>query len=138
VIYGDVYLQYGVPQIHAVLSPFGQQTLTIENLAYTALFSWLPWFSEAVLIIRLLAIIGTENKRRLAFVLLFPVIIKLLRAVMIIFGIVQFSRAIAASQGKSNPVATVRTIDWWLVAAGAITEMLDNRYACFVKEVLSY
>jgi hypothetical protein len=132
VIYGDVCSQDGVPQIHAVLSPFGQQT-TIENLVFTALYLWLPWLSEAVLIIRLVAIIGTENKRRLAAVLFFPVIMKLLRAAINIFDIVQLSRAIVASRGKSNPVATAGSTGWWPTATISISEMLDNRYACFIK-----
>jgi hypothetical protein len=125
--------QNDVPQIHAILSPFGHQTGK-ETLVYTSLYLWLPWFSEAVLIIRLVAITGTENKRRLAAVLFTPIFLKIIRAVINIIDIVQWSRAITNSKGKSNPVATAQTTSWWAVAAISIIEMLDNRYAHFVNE----
>ncbi|EIN04601.1 hypothetical protein PUNSTDRAFT_47283 [Punctularia strigosozonata HHB-11173 SS5] len=116
-------------EIHAILSPLDGDS-NVENLVYNILFLWLPWLSEAVLILRIVAVFGS-NKARLVPVLIFPIVLKCLRASLIIFYLQRWW-LISSATGPSNPVALTRLTQSWTPKVLSITEMLDNGYASAV------
>jgi hypothetical protein len=120
------YALIPISQIRAILSPLKGDS-SVENLVYNILFLWLPWLSEAVLVLRIVAVYGSGSKARLSLILAFPVVVKCLRAALIIFYLRRWW-LISSAAGPSNPVALSRLNHSWSPKVLSIAEMVDNGY----------
>jgi hypothetical protein len=90
-------------------------TIYGPDLAYDVIFSWVPWFSEAVLLVRI-AIVYPRTK--LPLLLAFPITIKVARAVVYIIFFVLW--------GREHSITTYLELPRWLLPTGFFLELFDN------------
>ncbi|EIN03502.1 hypothetical protein PUNSTDRAFT_128750 [Punctularia strigosozonata HHB-11173 SS5] len=111
-------------QIHAILSPLATIS-PIENEAWVAMYLWLPWLSEAVLIIRIIAVFKQRTARLLASVLVVPITMKIFRAVLFIMYLRNWWKDSAhpgATSANSRAIASQN----WIQKAICVAELTDD------------
>ncbi|KAJ7588092.1 hypothetical protein C8J56DRAFT_827326 [Mycena floridula] len=118
--------------IQSVLSPFSGVNPT-EDFVYNILYVWMPWISEAVLLVRVIVVFRPTYQRMSNMVLLlgFPVVIKTARAVINIMFLVQWKRN-TSSSGAVNQFNTTQSLDTWMPKVDWILELFDNAYISFL------
>ncbi|KAF8202808.1 hypothetical protein K438DRAFT_1965288 [Mycena galopus ATCC 62051] len=87
-------------QILGILAPFTPISVA-ENLAYVVLDIWLPWFSEAVLLLRIATVF---SRHKLPLLLAFPIIVKAGRVATNILFCVTWTRLLLAGAGNQYAV----------------------------------
>ncbi|KAJ7884123.1 hypothetical protein B0H14DRAFT_2434728 [Mycena olivaceomarginata] len=113
-------------QILGILLPFKPISIT-ENLVYLFLDVWLPWFSEAVLLLRLAVVFSAH---RLPQLLAFPIIVKAGRMATNILFCVTWIRLLVAGAGSQYAVLTQFPAS--LYKAAFFLELADNSYVSFL------
>ncbi|KAF5367811.1 hypothetical protein D9757_010327 [Collybiopsis confluens] len=113
--------------IQSVLSPFGGVNPT-EDLVYNILYIWMPWITEAVLLLRVIVVFKPTFYRLRNMILLlgFPVVVKVARAIINIVFLVQWKRA--SSNTNVNQFTMTQSLNTWVAKASWILELLDNGY----------
>jgi hypothetical protein len=100
----------------------------MSDFVYNILYIWMPWISEAVLVVRVVAVF-TPSFRRMRHMLLilgFPIVAKIARAVINIIFLVQWKRS--TSSGGANQFSTTQSLNTWMVKSAWILELFDNAY----------
>ncbi|GLB39318.1 hypothetical protein LshimejAT787_0604800 [Lyophyllum shimeji] len=117
--------------IQSILSPFTGINAT-EDLVYNILYIWMPWITEAVLLVRVIVVFAPNLRRsQMAALLAFPVTIKAARAAINIIFLVEWHRKTAT--GAVNQFSTTQSLaDSWLVKASWVLELVDNAYISFL------
>ncbi|KAI0340099.1 hypothetical protein BDW22DRAFT_1360614 [Trametopsis cervina] len=114
--------------ISAILNPTGGVSAT-EDLVYVVLYVWLPWITEAVLILRLIIVYSPQYSSRLhlALILVFTVVVKTARAVITILYLIEWSRRTQPS-GTVNQFSTANVLNGWIEKAAWMLDLCDNLY----------
>ncbi|KAJ7493755.1 hypothetical protein FB451DRAFT_1360475 [Mycena latifolia] len=86
-----------------------------------------PWFSEAVLLVRIAVVF---SRRRLLLLLAFPIIIKVARFVVNVFFCVLWGKVVL--RGFSNSFYTIEAFPRWLFPLQYFLELFDNSYVSFL------
>jgi len=109
-------------QIYSILFPLEEIPGT-EDFVQVFLYTWMPWITGAILVLRVIIIFTPQyiSRWRLAMLFIFPFIVKVARAVLIIVFIVQWKR-----KTVRNQFTTTAQLQTWVVKASWILEMLDN------------
>jgi hypothetical protein len=83
----------------------------------------MPWISGAILILRVVIIFAPQYTSRwhLLPLFIFPLIVKIARAVLIIIFIVEWKR-----RSVQNQFQATAQLDTWVVKSSWILEMVDN------------
>ncbi|KAK7471155.1 hypothetical protein VKT23_002566 [Stygiomarasmius scandens] len=112
----------------SILSPFKGIDPT-EDLVYNILYIWLPWITEAVLILRVIIVYspGYTSVLRIVSILAFSIIIKAVRAAVNIVFLVQWHKS-TSSSGNVNQFSTTTGLNTWMAKTAWILELVDNLY----------
>ncbi|KAJ7912903.1 hypothetical protein B0H13DRAFT_515680 [Mycena leptocephala] len=113
-------------QIRSILYPFSNINRA-ENLIYFYLDKWLPWFSEAVLLLRIAVVFP---RHRLPLLLAFPITIKAGRVAVNILYCVTWTRLLLA--GAENQYVILSQFPKSLFKADLFLELADNSYVSFL------
>ncbi|CAK5276157.1 unnamed protein product [Mycena citricolor] len=109
--------------MESVLSPFHSISKG-EDLVYTALDAWLPWIAESVLLFRVWIVFP---RAQLPYVLAFPVLIKIGRAVLNIFFTVSWAKALFRPE-TINQIQILHQLNPIYFQLGYTLELVDNAY----------
>ncbi|KAF9459282.1 hypothetical protein BDZ94DRAFT_1047007 [Collybia nuda] len=116
--------------ISSILSPFRGVNPT-EDLVYNILYIWLPWITEAILVLRVIVVYGLNitgpHLKPLLMILTFPIVIKTLRAALNIAFLVRWTRDTFSGESL-NQFKTTQDLRIWMVPASWILELVDNLY----------
>ncbi|KAI0340101.1 hypothetical protein BDW22DRAFT_439495 [Trametopsis cervina] len=112
----------------SILNPTESVNAT-EDMVYVVLYVWLPWITEAVLVLRLIVVYSPQyrSRLRLALILAFSVVVKIVRAAITILYVVGWRR-VAKSSGTLNQFSTEEALNGWMVKTGWLLELCDNLY----------
>ncbi|KAJ6571263.1 hypothetical protein B0H19DRAFT_1231135 [Mycena capillaripes] len=113
-------------QILGILAPFSPISVA-ENLAYVFLDTWMPWFSEAVLLLRIATVFP---RHKLPLLLAFPIIVKAGRVAVNILYCVTWTRLLLA--GAGSQYAVLSEFPPSLYKAAFFLELVDNSYVSFL------
>ncbi|KAJ7609770.1 hypothetical protein DFH06DRAFT_1308262 [Mycena polygramma] len=113
-------------QIHSIFAPFSTINV-VENLIYVYLDVWLPWFSEAVLLLRV-AIVFPQH--RLLALLAFPIVIKAGRVATNILYCVTWTRLLL--NGAGSQYSVLAEFPKPIFKAAFFLELADNSYVSFL------
>lgn len=97
------------------------------DLVYNILYVWLPWITEAILILRVITVYtpAYSSRRKIAQILAFSVIVKFARAVLTIMFLVDWRRSTSSGAGV-NQFATTKQLTGWMTKAVWTLELVDN------------
>jgi len=116
--------------IQSILSPFTGINGT-EDFVYNILYIWMPWITEAVLVVRVVVVYAPAyQSSRIALLLAFTIAVKVARAAINIVFLVQWKRS--TSSGSVNQFSTTESLNGWMIKAAWILELLDNGYISFL------
>ncbi|GLB39329.1 hypothetical protein LshimejAT787_0604910 [Lyophyllum shimeji] len=113
--------------MQVILSPFSTVS-SVENCVYDILSIWTPWMTEAVLLLRVMAILKPLSIRRVrvASLLAFPVTVKAARAAINVLFLIRYGHGPVL--GSSNAMDIIQHINKWMFKAAWILEVVDNGY----------
>ncbi|KAG5637244.1 hypothetical protein H0H81_005289 [Sphagnurus paluster] len=99
---------------------------------------WTPWINEAILILRVVAVFKPTLYSRfsnMVALLAFPVILKIVRATILIYNLVKWRRenSITSTNYNVGPYAD----EYWVLESTTILEMVDNGLVSLVSPVMS-
>jgi hypothetical protein len=89
------------------------------------MFLWLPWLSEAVLIIRIIAVFKSRPRRVLATVLVVPITMKLFRAALFIYYLHKWWED-SAKPGAISANTRAIASQSWIQQAMCVSELVDD------------
>ncbi|KAJ7586024.1 hypothetical protein C8J56DRAFT_940124, partial [Mycena floridula] len=126
----------GITTIHLtiqnIFSPFSSLNV-IQNYACHILLMWLPWLTEAILLLRLFIVFTPTHRHfsSMASLLAPSVICKTARFVINIVCYLQWAKHTSNLTG-ANFNTGVQSFDTWLAKVGWSLEILDNGYVSFM------
>ncbi|THU89960.1 hypothetical protein K435DRAFT_676840 [Dendrothele bispora CBS 962.96] len=112
----------------SMLSPFEGINPT-EDLVYNILYIWLPWITEAILILRVIIVYSPvySSRLKIAQILAFSIIVKAARAAISIDFLVKWHKN-TSSSGNVNQFSTTNELSTWNAKTTWILELVDNLY----------
>lgn len=127
IVVGGLCIHLSIEQI---ITP-SVATNTTEDFAFNALCIWMPWITEAVLLLRVIVVFRPTlyaRVRNAVLLLAFPVVVKLARAAINVIYLVQWSRFTKFTSISSVNPRALAVCDLWIVEVSWILELLDNGY----------
>ncbi|KAJ7493716.1 hypothetical protein FB451DRAFT_448267 [Mycena latifolia] len=112
--------------IGSILWPFTKDNVT-ENFVYLFLEQWTPWFTEAVLLVRIAVVF---SRQRLPLLLALPFALKVARAAVIITFTVRWGKLVLG--GFSNQFDVLKAFPRTLFKVQYLLELFDNSYVSFL------
>ncbi|KAF9040421.1 hypothetical protein BDZ89DRAFT_1129027 [Hymenopellis radicata] len=119
-----------------MLNPLNQSNAK-EVFVSGVFFVWLPWITDIALIFRVVIVYGAYSRTRLAVIIIFPVIMKLARAGVIIAFLVLWNQRTTTS--TVQPYIVAKDLPHWIHECGWTLELIDNTYisALFLWQLAS-
>ncbi|KAG5651208.1 hypothetical protein H0H81_009475 [Sphagnurus paluster] len=117
-----------------------QLTTFATDFVAVILATWTPWITEAILILRVVAVFKPTLYSRfsnMAALLAFPIIIKIVRATLHIYFIVVFSRENSITSTNFNIGPSSYRDEYWVSESTATLEMFDNGLVSMVSPLVS-
>ena len=115
-------------QINTLVHPFRYFSQSLY-IASGVVLSFLPWISELVLLLRLVAVFPVQltGRKTLMAIIAFPVVVKLVRLACMICYFVQFSR-VAPPYGNNIVTVRMSPTESPFMKAEWTLEIFDNGY----------
>ncbi|KAJ7493705.1 hypothetical protein FB451DRAFT_1215181 [Mycena latifolia] len=108
--------------IESILSPFARVNVT-ENIGYVVLAQLIPWFAEAVLLVRIAIVF---SRRSLPLLLAFPITIKGARAAAAVIFCVKWAKLVLGGHASQTELPR------WIFRVQYFLEFFDNSYVSFL------